>query len=220
VWIAVTGAWGPVTAGPATVQINTAALVPAGERVDLGFATHGIRYSLAIRGGIDAPIVLGSRSWDSLARLGPPPLQAGDIVAIGAAPAAPVPAHDFVPLSPPPPLIDVDVRPGPRIDWFTDEAWTRLLHAEWRMSPRSDRSGIRLDGPRLDRTVSVELPSEGMIRGAIQVSPDGSPTVFAADHPLTGGYPVIAVVTDATVDRLAQLRPGQSVRLVAAAGHA
>ncbi len=225
-WVAVTAAWGPITVAGSAVEVNRATLVRAGQRLVIGFATHGIRYYFAVRGGLAVAPVLGSRSWDSLARLGTPPLVAGDVVPIGPVPVTPVPTHDFAPLSPPPTRIEIDVRPGPRLDWFDDGAWDALVDTEWVMSPRSDRSGIRLDARRsggasvLHRTESGELPSEGMLRGAIQVSPDGSPTVLAADHPLTGGYPVIAVVTDATVDRLAQLRPGQSVRMIPVSGHA
>ena len=113
------------------------------------------------------------------------------------------------------------MRPGPRHDWFDAAAWSLLLTSEWITSARSDRTGVRLEGPALERVpdlVGVELASEGMLRGSIQVSPDGAPTVLGPDHPVTGGYPVIAVVVDASLDRLAQLRPGQPVRLRLVAG--
>ncbi|MFP5370515.1 MAG: allophanate hydrolase subunit 2 family protein, partial [Actinomycetes bacterium] len=71
--------------------------------------------------------------------------------------------------------------------------------------------GLRLDGPALERTRTDELPSEGMVRGALQVPPSGRPVLFLADHPVTGGYPVIAYVADDDVDRCAQLRPGQTI---------
>jgi allophanate hydrolase subunit 2 len=71
---------------------------------------------------------------------------------------------------------------------------------------------MRLEGEPLERAGSGELPSEGIIRGAVQVPPGGEPVLFLADHPVTGGYPVLAVVIDADVDRAAQLRPGQQVR--------
>ncbi|MER3393801.1 MAG: hypothetical protein RIA38_02410, partial [Microcella pacifica] len=83
---------------------------------------------------------------------------------------------------------------------------------------RSDRTGVRLEGARLDLARHGELASEGMLRGSIQISPDGAPTVLGPDHPVTGGYPVALVVTEASLDRLAQLRPGQPVRLRLVAG--
>ena len=76
--------------------------------------------------------------------------------------------------------------------------------------------GLRLAGPRLARAREEELPSEGLVPGAVQVPPDGAPVLFLADHPVTGGYPVIGYVADqplrSDVDRCAQLRPGQSLR--------
>jgi biotin-dependent carboxylase-like uncharacterized protein len=184
-----------------------------------GAAEHGIRYNLAVRGGIDVPLVLGSRSRDTLAGLGPAPLADGDSLAIGEEPSTPIPPVDVVPVDPPPAgTVTLALRPGPRRDWFASGAWELLLNSEWQVSPRSDRSGVRLDGPVLERTDARELPSEGMVPGAIQVSPDGAPTVLAVDHPVTGGYPVIAVVTDDSLDALAQLRPGPGVRFRLATG--
>ncbi|MDO8337775.1 MAG: biotin-dependent carboxyltransferase family protein, partial [Microcella sp.] len=182
----------------------------------------GLRATIAVRGGVDAPLELGSRSRDTLSGIGPDPLAAGGILAIGDAIAGPVPSVDLVPVDAPGdgPL-DLAVRPGPRRDWFGDEAWQTLREAEWRVSARSDRTGVRLEGPALARTAAAEgreLPSEGMLPGSIQVSPDGAPTVLGPDAPVTGGYPVIAVVADAALDSLAQARPGQAVRLRLATG--
>ena len=101
---------------------------------------------------------------------------------------------------------------GPRADFVTDPA--ELTGTTWTASSRSDRIGMRLEGGRLRRVDDAEVPSEGMVRGAIQVPPGGEPVVFLADHPVTGGYPVVATVCDADVDRAAQVRPGQGVRFV------
>lgn len=220
-WIALTGAWAPATIGDRGVEPHTATVVEPGDELRIGTPTAGVRSILAIRGGLDVPPVLGSRSRDTLAALGPAPLRSGDRLAIGSEPSAPVPAVDVVPVDPPPTgRVDLAIRPGPRRDWFADAAWRALGAADWTVSPRSDRTGIRLDGPALERRVAGELASEGMLPGAIQVSPDGAPTVLGPDHPVTGGYPVIAVVTDASLDALAQLRPGQPVRLVLVGGEA
>ena len=105
------------------------------------------------------------------------------------------------------------VLPGPRRDWFADPQ--ALATTEWSVSERSDRKGIRFLGEPLARHTErrdAELPSEGMVRGAIQVPPNGQPVLFLNDHPVTGGYPVIGVVRSAHIDRAAQLQPGQKVR--------
>ena len=218
-WVAVSGATGSVSVAGAPVQQHTATLVGAGETITFGPAEQGIRYYLAVRGGIDVAPVLRSRSRDTLAQLGPEPLADGDALPIGGEPESPVPPVDLVPVdAPSTDTVTLEVRPGPRRDWFTAEAWDALVNHEWHASPRSDRSGIRVDGPQLERMETRELPSEGMMPGAIQVSPDGAPTILAVDHPVTGGYPVIAVVTEGSLDALAQLRPGQGIRFRLATG--
>jgi allophanate hydrolase subunit 2 len=110
--------------------------------------------------------------------------------------------------------LEVDL--GPRDDWFTAAAIETFLSAEFTVSPAGDSVGLRLDGPVLARARTEELPSEGVVRGSVQVPPDGHPIVFQADHPVTGGYPVIAVLTPAAADRAAQARPGARLRFVVA----
>lgn len=220
-WFAVTGAWGGITLDGRRVEPHTATRASAGATIDIRSATNGLRYYLAVRGGIDLPAVLGSRSRDTLAELGPAPLAAGDIVPVGSTPGIPVPSVDLVPVGPPASEVVLPVRPGPRFGWFDRASWRSLFSTRWTVSPRSDRVGIRLDnlaGVTLNRVGPGELASEGMVTGAIQISPDGSPTILATDHPLTGGYPVIAVVTDAALDLLAQVHPGSSIRFVLATG--
>lgn len=186
----------------------------AGSRLEVGAVTGGLRVVVAVRGGIDVPAVLGSRSRDTLSGLGPPPLAPGDAVPVGP-PGGAAPIVDVAPLAPLATRTRVSVRPGPRDDWFTEAARRLLGEASWTVSARSDRVGTRLDGPALDRApeyAGEELPSEGMVRGAVQVPPHGRPVVLGPDHPTTGGYPVIAVVVDADLDALAQAAPGTSVR--------
>jgi len=103
------------------------------------------------------------------------------------------------------------VRPGPRPDWFVPDAVRTLAAGVYQVSPQSNRIGMRLLGPTLDRARHEELPSEGMVPGALQVPPRGCPTVLLVDHPVTGGYPVIAVVAEGDLDSAAQARPGQRV---------
>lgn len=222
-WFAVTGAEGPVTLDDSPVPTRHAARADRdGALLSIGTAEHGLRFSLALRGGLDVEPLLGSRSRDTLAALGPDSLSADTLLPLGSAIAGQVPAVDLVPVDEPPDgPTELPVRPGPRRDWFTDAAWNHMLETEWTVSARSDRTGVRLDGPALERhddAAGRELPSEGMLAGSIQVSPDGAPTVLGPDYPVTGGYPVIAVVTDDGLDRLAQLRPGQTIRLHLVAG--
>ncbi|MCZ2818672.1 biotin-dependent carboxyltransferase family protein [Modestobacter sp. VKM Ac-2984] len=184
-----------------------------GQELRLGPPASGLRTYLAVRGGIDVPPVLGSRATDVLAGLGPAVVAVGDVLPVGE-PVEPAPGVDLAPV--PEPVageLTVGVLPGPRADWFGDAGWTALTGQAWAVTSESNRVGLRLDGAPLERLRAGELPSEGMIRGALQVPPSGLPVLFLADHPVTGGYPVIGYVTDADVDRCAQLRPGQTLRL-------
>ncbi|WP_350224085.1 biotin-dependent carboxyltransferase family protein [Plantibacter sp. LMC-P-059a] len=213
-WVAVTGAWGPITVDGRPVDGHRAVLVPAGSRLQLGAATHGLRSLLAVRGGFDGPQLLGSRSTDTLAGLGPEPVATGDRLAVLPTPRRRIPVLDIAPWTRP----DagerlVRITPGPRADWFDDDSRLRLLEQPWTVTADADRIGMRLDGTPLQRRdPGRELPSEGMVAGAVQVPPSGLPTILLADHPVTGGYPVIAVVRPTDRDLLAQLRPGQRVR--------
>ncbi len=210
-WVAVTGALGDLHLDGRAVDAYTPVFLPAGAELSIGVARGGARFVLAVRGGVTGPETLGSRSTDVLASLGPPALRAGDVLRAGEA-SHPMPVVDVFPWSVPEASIDVDLAPGPRADWFTPAARRTLGEATWTVSRDADRVGIRLDGPALERVRHDELPSEGMRPGALQVPPHGRPVVLLADGPVTGGYPVIAVVTDAALDRLAQVRPGDRVR--------
>ena len=156
------------------------------------------------------PPVLGSRSHDVMAGLGPAPLRAGNVLPVGAA-GPEYPVVDALP----PPSYDGEVVlravKGPRDGWVKEPEL--LVGTTWTASERSNRVGMRLLGAELEPVdADRQLPSEGAYRGAVQVPPSGEPVLFLADHPVTGGYPVVAVVVDADVDRAAQVRPGQSLR--------
>lgn len=211
IWVCVTGALVDVEIDGRPVDAYVPVLVPAGAELRIGPARAGLRISLAVRGGVVAPAALGSRSRDVLAGLGPVPVAAGDALRVGV-PASAIPVVDSFPWSVPPSLLEVRVTVGPRADWFAPGALPALRAATWTVSSHADRVGIRFEGPALERTRLDELPSEGMRPGAIQVPPHGRPVVLLADGPVTGGYPVIAVVTDAALDALAQARPGDRVR--------
>ena len=141
-----------------------------------------------MRGGIDVAPVLGSRSTDTPSGLGPPPLRTGDVLPIGPEPTE-LPLVDVAPVCPPPgDTVVLRAVLGPRAEFVADPV--ELTGIAWTASSRSDRIGMWLEGGRLRRADDAEVPSEGMVRGAIQVPPGGEPVVFLADHPATGGYPV------------------------------
>jgi len=219
VWVAVTGAVGPLTRTVGrTVRpapYARAMLLDAGDVLEVGTAERGIRWYLAVRGGVDVPPVLGSRATDLLSRVGPAPVAVGDALPVGSAVAGPVPPVDSLAVSAPADgEVVLRVAPGPRLDWFVDGSWDALLDGTWEVTAEADRVGVRLDGRPLERLVAGELPSEGVVTGALQVPPSGRPILFLADHPMTGGYPVIGVVARDDVRLAAQLRPGQRIRLV------
>lgn len=219
---AVAGATPPVTvvdrAGAVTpVAHGVPFSLEDGDEIRLGAPTTGLRTVMALRGGVSAAAALGSRSTDTLAGLGPAALGAGDVIPLGdprSAPAAvdPVaPARE--PLPSPGDVVSLEVTLGPRDDWFTSAAVRALEEQEWLVTPRSDRVGIRVHGDTpLERARAGELPSEGSVTGAIQVPADGQPVLFLADHPLTGGYPIIGAVVDRCLDLAGQLPPGARIR--------
>ena len=192
-----------------------------GAELRLGTPVTGLRTYLAVRGGIDVEPVLGSRSTDTLSGLGPAPVDVGDVLPVGAPPAS-FPTVDHAPHPPPAPHGSrgpalLHLLPGPRSRWIGGVEV--LARATWGVGADSDRVGLRLTGSRVDRAErhrGAELASEGMVRGSVQLPPGGEPVVFLADHPVTGGYPVVAVLTEESADRAAQLRPGEPVRLAPA----
>ena len=209
-WFCVTGAPGPVLLDEHDVGSHCVVSAAPGSVLRLGTPARGLRSYVAVRGGLDVPETLGSRSHDVLSGLGPAPVAVGDELAVGPPPTR-FPGVDVLP---PPPLAEEVVLRlvrGPRDGWVRDAE--ALVHTTWTASDRSNRVGMRLAGAKLEhRDPDRQLPSEGAWRGAVQVPPSGEPVVFLADHPVTGGYPVVAVVVDADVDRAAQVRPGGSVR--------
>lgn len=213
--VAVTGAAVALDVDGRPVGNNATVRVPAGAVLRLGRPDRGLRTYLAVRGGIEVARVLGSRACDVLSGIGPPPLAAGDRLPIGPA-RAPLPEIDVAPVPAPRPAGATTVlhwTPGPRSDWLTDVGLDALSRGAWTVGADSNRVGVRLDGPALERRDLAELASEGLVRGAVQVPPSGRPVIFLADHPTTGGYPVVAVVDEPDTDALAQVRPGDRVEL-------
>jgi KipI family sensor histidine kinase inhibitor len=184
-----------------------------GEILSIGAPESGFRSYLAVRGGVEVPPVLGSRSTDTMSGIGPAPLAAGAVLAAGGdAESGVVGDPELQPDFPGTGVSELDVVPGPRADWFDQAALDSFCGQDWEVTPQSNRVGMRLQGTPLQRSRTGELPSEGTVAGAIQIPPEGLPVLFLADHPITGGYPVIGVVVDSQLDRAAQIPIGGRIR--------
>ncbi|MGO3369925.1 carboxyltransferase domain-containing protein [Microbacterium gubbeenense] len=202
---------------PVRIPAGTPVLLRAGDDLALGFPDTGLRAYIAVRGGIAAPDALGSRARDTLSGIGPDPLRAGEVLEIGSSAVTSVEEPSAEALLAGGDTAALRVRVGPRDDWFVSDEIAHFFDTVWVVSSETDRVGTRLtpaDGTRPLRPRTGDLPSEGTVRGALQVPPSGEPVLFGPDHPVTGGYPVIGVVADADLPLAAQLRPGTRVRFV------
>ncbi len=190
-----------VTGSPADVHVEggppvgwgAPVVLPRSATLRIGRLRGGARTYVCVRGGID--------------------VRDGDKLRLGVDPEGRASTH---PAAPRPLDLPVRLWPGPRLDWFDEGAWGAMLATTREVLPASDRVGLRLAGAPLERVRLDELPSEGLLEGAIQVPPDGRPIVMLADHPATGGYPVIAVVHPADIGLVAQRPGGATVRFTAA----
>ena len=212
-WVAVAGAPTQLMLNEQPTASHASFPMWPGDRLAILPPPLGLRNYLAVRGGIKITKTLGSRSTDVLSGLGPRPLRDGQRLRL-CRPRHQLPDIEIAP--PNPPRRELAITAGPRRDWFDEQAWTTLLHHTWTVTPESNRVAVRLDGPVLSRRITEELPSEGLLRGAVQVPASGRPLIFGNDHPVTGGYPVIAVLTDRASDHAAQLRPGDAARFTEA----
>lgn len=223
--MALTGATAPICiTGKDGAQVlashHTPIALDDGDTVSLGTPAAGMRSYLAMRGGFEVEPVIGSAATDTLAQLGPAALAAGDVIAIlpalpGAVVTLEEPSFDMPDAVEP---VVLDVVMGTRTDWFTQTAVEDFLNQEWLATPQSSRVGIRLRGKPLERSNQAELPSEATLRGALQVPANGQPVLFLADHPLTGGYPVIANVVSRHLDLAGQIPIGAKIRFRAIRG--
>jgi len=218
--VAVTGADAPLSITTAdgrrwSAPSYAAIALADGDTLSLGQPVAGARCYVAVRGGYEVAPVLGSASTDTLAHVGPPALHSGQLLTVLAASHSVVGelALPLQELPAPDGEVVLDVEMGPRTDWFTPEAVALLAAQRWQVTPQSNRVGLRLAGEQaLTRAVSSELPSEGTPLGAIQVPASGQPVLFLADHPLTGGYPVIGCVAPHHLDLAGQIPVGAWIR--------
>lgn len=221
-WIALTGAASSLRVEGVEQPAWSPVRVRAGGQVRVGAARSGCRAYLAVRGGLDVEAVLGSRSTDVNARLGPlegRALRQGDVLPIKAAP--PLPANGPAARAwrvDPRPWIDGNVPAtlrlvaGSHFSRLSDASRAALFASPFKVGSDSNRVGLRLRGPRLEWDAPFEIASEGCVPGVLQLPPSGQPIAFGPECPVSGGYPRIGQIASVDLPRLAQLRPGDAVR--------
>ncbi len=218
--LAVTGADTPVTVNGVAAPMWATVLLAAGDTVKVGAARAGVRSYVALAGGIDVPLVLGSRATYLRGRLGGlhgRALRRADVLPLGKAAR---PAIRRVAASAQPAFETervVRVVLGPQADRFTEAGVAALLGAPYEMLPQSDRMGARLHGPRITHTRGHDIISDGIALGSIQVPGDGQPIVLLVDRQSAGGYTKIATVCSFDIARIGQAKPGQRLRFAAVA---
>lgn len=219
-WLATAGAPAPVVVDAVGVGAQSSFVVPAGAVIRIGRPPRGLRTYLAVHGGFAVDRILGSASEDTLSGFVPQPVHEGTVlrIAAGAAAFGEFPGVDHVPTGAWPAEPTLVLTPGPRADWVTPDAYAALGDTAYTVGADSNRIGVRLHGPVLVRARTGELPPEALVPGAVQLPPSGQPIIFLADVPTTGGYPVIAVVRAASLPVVAQLVPGERVRLTLSSG--
>jgi biotin-dependent carboxylase-like uncharacterized protein len=210
------------TGAPTSVQIDgrehemfRSIFVPAGSVVSVSPGSIGMRTYLAIRGGIVGNQIMGSSSYDELSQIGTPPIKPGDKFSVENKVAGSI-TGDYIPGSVITGLntVELEAMPAPRWSGFSNS--DILFRSEYQVTSSVNRVGLRLSGPALVWNSESRLASEGVVNGAIQIPVDGMPLIFGPDHPTTGGYPVVAVVSRNSLDLLAQTAPGTVVRFKSA----
>ncbi len=208
--VAVTGALAPVAVDGRPAGWGLPLYLRPGQVLEVGRALRGIRNYVAVSGGLRVPKVLGSASTDLLSGLGPAPLAAGQVLDVGPATGR-YALVDLAPQPLPDDHAELLLHAGPRLDWLSEAGRATLGTGTWSVGPDSNRVALRLAGPAAERSRGDELPSEGLVTGAVQSLPDGQLLIFLADHPTTGGYPVVAVVDPSCLSACAQARPGTRI---------
>ena len=204
---AVAGAEFEVRAGDELVALNAPFAVKSGRRIRFGARRRGARATLAVRGGVDVPMVLGSRATHLVSQMGRA-LKAGDALHVGAERAEGAGGAAPIPLALPDGGARVRVLPAVHRERFTGEAWKWLTNARYVVTPQSNRMGYRLEGPALAHAGAADILSEAMPVGVIQVPASGQPILLMAECATTGGYATIANVITADLPVAGQLAPG------------
>jgi antagonist of KipI len=213
--IAISGAKCECTAGQNTIPANEAIELPAGAVLQCGSTTGGARNYLAIQGGFDVPIVMGSASTDVRGRFGGfegRRLQKGDVLRVRKSANPHVRSLREGSLEALRGKGPLRVTEGAQRDWFDPDTYARLLASPYLISEQSDRTGLRLQGGAVSPSETSQLLTDGIPLGAIQVPQNGQPIILFVDQQTTGGYPKIANVIAADMHRIGQLRPRDQVR--------
>ncbi len=219
-----------VTGADCRARLDDTALPPwwttrarAGQILRLDPPTACARSYVTVAGGVDVPVVLGSRSTHLRGGFGGQEgraLQAGDLLPVSAAEAQPAialgaaPADLALPAAGEGAELVVRVLRAGEYDRFDDASQSRFWTTAWRITPQSDRAGFRLGGPGLTLLEPIEMRSHGVMPGVIQVPPAGEPIIQMSDANTAGGYPKIAGVIEADLWRLGQARLGSSLRFI------
>jgi len=208
--VSVAGADFEMTVDGVGVRADEPVVIRSGGKLRFGTRGSGTRATLAVRGGFDLPVTLGSRATHLVSSIGPfggRALRAGDRLPVSESAPSSEGRHGR-PLNVPVGGARVRVVPAAHRDRFTDEAWSTLLSSRFTVTPQSNRMGYRLDGPRLTHSRGADILSEAMPLGALQVPSSGQPILLMADRQTTGGYPTIANVITADLPLAGQLAPG------------
>ena len=222
---AVVGATFELTAGDAVVPMDEAFSLRPGQRLKFGARSAGARATLAFRGGIDVPMVFGSRATSLISRMGPfggRALKPGDVLPIAASTTLPPAgfAGPVVPLPLPAGGARLRVVAGPQEGYFTSQAYRTFFESRYVITPMSNRMGYRLEGPRLEHAGRADILSDATPIGSLQVPASGHPILLMADRQTTGGYPKIGVVIGADLPLAGQLAPGDWIEFVPCAREA
>lgn len=215
---AITGAdMEPVVDGD-PVEMNCPLLIRKGQTLTLGMTRQGCRTYLAFAGGIDVPLVMGSRSTNlkcGFGGYGGRALKAGDVLKLG----KPKLSFDRVKKRrtkgiETEKIIEVRAVPGPQQEYFTEAGEKAFYSGTYTITDQSDRMGYRLKGPLVESKNGTDIISDAIPLGAVQIPPSGQPIVLLADRQTTGGYAKIAVVCSFDIPKLVQGRPGDKVRFL------
>jgi biotin-dependent carboxylase-like uncharacterized protein len=212
-----------ITGGPCDYTLNGKAIelwrsysAKAGDTLAGGFMSGGLRNYLAVAGGIDAPLIMGSRSTNLRGKFGGHKgreLKKDDVLEIGAAPGSAGPRElkaEYIPQY----GMDIDVRVilGPQDDAVTEAGMNTFLGSAYKVSFDSDRMGIRLAGEKIEHVKAADIISDGIAFGSVQAPGDGQPIIMLAERQTTGGYCKIATAITADRSKLAQARPKCMIR--------
>lgn len=213
--IAITGADMQPKLNDQPIAMYSSVPVAAGDRLTMSAATKGMRAYLAVAGGFDVPEVMGSMSTNLKCALGGfegRKLRAGDVLPLRRS-TDPMfyDNHSFVPENDYSEHITARVILGPQDNYFTAKGIDTFLSSTYTVSDKSDRMGIRLDGQPIENINGVDIISDGIVTGSIQIPASGTPIIMMADRQTTGGYAKIATVISVDLKKIAQARPGTKI---------